>query len=118
MIQGAVADARGISMAKVNNISNIRTLGATTAGYMKVVKGISTGANLLGAGMTIADGYANGFQAHHAADLGIQAAIYGVGASIPVAGWIIGGGYFLGDLYFQSTHNGMSITQYYLDGKR
>ncbi len=27
MIQGAVADARGISMAKVNNISNIRTLG-------------------------------------------------------------------------------------------
>lgn len=118
MIQGAVADARGISMAKVNNISNIRTLGATGAGYMKVVKGVSTGANLLGAGMTIADGYVNGFQAHHAADLGIQAAIYGIGASIPVAGWIVGGAYFLGDMYFQSTHNGMSITQYYLDGKR
>jgi len=118
MIQGAVAEARGISMAKVNNISNIRTLGATGAGYMKVVKGVSTGANLLGAGMTIADGYVNGFQAHHAADLGIQAAIYGIGASVPVAGWIVGGAYFLGDMYFQSTHNGMSITQYYLDGKR
>jgi len=118
MIQDAVAEARGISMAKVNNISNIRTLGAAGAGYVNVVKQVSRGANLLGAGMTIADGAVNGFQAHHAADLAIQATIYGIGASIPVAGWIIAGGYFLGDMYFQSTHNGMSITQYYLDGKR
>ena len=118
MIQGAVAEARGISMAKVNNISNIRALGATGAGYMNVVKQVSRGTAILGAGMTVADGFANGFQAHHAADLGIQAAIYGIGASVPVAGWIIGGAYFLGDMYFQSTHNGMSITQYYLDGRR
>jgi hypothetical protein len=117
IIQGAVAEARGISTAKVNNISYIRSLGATGAGYMNVVKQVSRVANVLGAGLTIADGAVNGFQAHHAADLGIQAAIYGIGASIPVAGWILGGGYFLGDMYFQSTHNGKSITQYYLDRK-
>ena len=69
----------------------------------------------MGAGLTVADGIENGFEAHHNADLGIQAAIYGIGASVPVAGWIVGGAFFLGDMYFQSTHNGQSITEYYLD---
>jgi hypothetical protein len=82
---------------------------------MNVVKGISTLGVIAGAGLTIADGVANGFQIHHGVDLGIQAGIYGLSATIPVAGWAIGGAYFLGDMYFQNTHNGVSITQYYLD---
>lgn len=118
MLQGAVAEARGISMSSANNISNIRALGATGAGYMNVVKQVSRGTVVLGAAMTISDGVSNGFKAHHAADLGIQAAIYGLSATVPVAGWIIGGAYFLGDMYFQSTHNGRSMTQYYLDVKK
>jgi hypothetical protein len=115
IIQAAVANARGINMVDVNNFSNIRILGSTGAGFMDVVKQVSRGANYLGAGLTIADGFANGFETHHAADLGIQAAIYGISASVPVAGWVVGGVYFLGDAYFQSTHNGRSITEYYLD---
>jgi hypothetical protein len=115
IIQAAVANARGINIVDVNNFSNIRILGSTGAGFMDVVKQVSRGANYLGAGLTIADGFANGFQTHHAADLGIQATIYGISASVPVAGWVVGGVYFLGDAYFQSTHNGRSITEYYLD---
>jgi hypothetical protein len=30
-----------------------------------------------------------------AADFGIQVAIYDIGVSIPVAGWIVGGSYFI-----------------------
>jgi hypothetical protein len=118
MIKGAVAGARGVSLANVKNLHYIRALGTGGAVYMNVVKQIGKGTAALGAVVTLGDGLVNGFQTHHAADLAIQGAIYGIGASIPVAGWIIGGGYVLGDLYFQSTHNGMSITQYYLDKKR
>ena len=117
MMKAAVAEVRGISIAKVNSVSNLRVLGSG-AWYTKLTSQVSRGSNLLGAGMTLADGAVNGFHAHHAADLGIQSIIYGISYSIPIAGWIVGGGYILGDMYFQSTHNGMSITQYYLDGKK
>lgn len=115
LMQSAVAEARGISIAGVNNISYLRALGSGGATYMKYVNSIGTVATIAGAGVTLADGFENGFKAHHAADLGIQAGIYTLSASVPVAGWIVGGAYFVGDMYFQSTHNGMSITQYYLD---
>ena len=121
MIKGAVADARGISMAQAgkSTISQVRALGTSGAGYMKWASRIGKGATVLGGLATIGDAAVNGgWQAHHAADLGIQVAIYSLSASVPVAGWLIGGAYFLGDVYFQSTHNGMSITQYYLDGKK
>ncbi len=65
--------------------------------------------------MTLADGFTNGFQNHHGIDLGIQGSIYVLSAALPVAGWAIGSAYFLGDMYFQNTHNGVSITQYYFD---
>lgn len=115
LMQGAVASSRGISINNINNISNIRAVGPGAATYMKAVKQVGRGAVLLGGAITIADGLENGFQPHHAADLAIQGSIYALSASIPVAGWIVGGAFFLGDLYFQSTHNGQSITQYYLD---
>jgi hypothetical protein len=121
MIQGAVADARGISMAQAekSTFSQVRALGASGAGYMKWASRIGKGATVLGGLATIGDAAVNGgWQAHHTADLGIQVAIYSLSASVPVAGWLIGGAYFLGDVYFQSTHNGMSITQFYLDGKK
>ncbi len=117
MIQGAVAQSRGVSLAQAgkSSISQIRALGSSGASYLKAVSRINKIAAGAGAALTILDGVANGFQAHHVADLGIQGAIYGISASVPVAGWVVGGAYFLGDMYFQSTHDGQSITQYYLD---
>ncbi len=115
MIQSVVAQSRGISIASVNNISNMRVLGQAGARYMNVVSKVSKGSAALGFISTAADGWSNGWQNHHTADLAIQGTIYAISASVPVAGWVVGGAYFLGDLYFQYTHNGMSITQYYLD---
>ena len=31
---------------------------------------------------------------------------------------VIGAAYYLGDMYFQSTHNGISLTEYYFGGKQ
>ena len=121
IIQCAVAEARGINMALAgkSSFSQVRALGASGAGDMKWASRISKGTNVLGGLATIGDAAGNGgWQAHHTADIGIQVAIYSLSASFPVAGWLIGGAYFLADVYFQSTHNGMSITQYYLDGKK
>lgn len=108
-----------MAQAGKSTFSQVRALRASDAGYMKWASRIGKGATVLGGLATIGDAAVNGgWQAHHTADIGIQVAIYSLSASVPVAGWLIGGAYFLGDVYFQSTHNGMSITQYYLDGKK
>lgn len=72
-------------------------------------------ANAAAAGVTIYDAVTEGLQTHHVADLFVQAVIYDIALGVPVAGWIVGGAYFIGDEYFKNTHNGMSITEYYLN---
>ena len=81
----------------------------------RFAKNAGTGLAVAGGLITIGDAVANGVQLHHAADLAIDAGIYALSASIPVAGWIVGGAWFLGNIAFQHYHNGQSITEYYLD---
>lgn len=88
---------------------------SSDAKYLKFIERVGIGATILEGAMTGLDAYNNGLEAHHVADLGIQAGLYYGFASVPVAGWALGTAYFLGNMYFESTHNGESITEYYLD---
>ena len=112
---GKISAIGGSYVWKSSTYSTQKALLQQAAIGSKLIKTINLGNNILTAGFTIADGVTNGFEAHHFADLGIQAVIYGISASVPVFGWVLGGAYFVGDLYFQSTHDGKSITEYYLD---
>lgn len=85
------------------------------AQYIKYLSGVSNIANAAGVVLIGADVLENGFKLSHVGDLFVQAVIYDTALAVPVAGWIVGGAYFVGDQYFKSTHNGMSITQYYLN---
>lgn len=75
----------------------------------------TTGFAVLSAGLTIADGVQNGFKPHHVADLVVDATIYSISASVPVAGWIVGGLWFVGNLISEET-TGKSITENAFDG--
>lgn len=79
------------------------------------LKKIAKYGNRAGAAVVIIDATINGPKKHHVADLAIQGAIYGIGLAVPGAGWVLAGGYFIADLTFQATHDGKSITEYYLD---
>lgn len=90
-------------------------LTAAEAQYLKYISGIGNLAAAAAVLETGVDGFINGYKTHHVADLFVQAVIYDVALAVPVAGWIIGGAYFVSDQYFRSTHNGKSITEYYMD---
>jgi hypothetical protein len=81
----------------------------------KLVEGAGKSLAITGAVLTTLNGITNGWQNHHTADLSVDAAIYIISAEVPIAGWIMGGGYFIGNLIFEHYHNGQSITEYYLD---
>jgi hypothetical protein len=80
----------------------------------EVVEAVSKKLAILGAAITVADGIQHGFQPHHIADLGVDAGIYALSASIPVAGWIIGGAYFLTNVIVEAK-TGKSITENLFD---
>jgi hypothetical protein len=90
-------------------------LTAAEAQYLKAIAGIGNLANAAAAGITAYDAVKNGLKSHHVADLFVQTVIFDVALAVPVAGWIVGGAYFVSDQYFRSTHNGKSITEFYLD---
>ena len=77
--------------------------------------GISLG--IAGIGVTTIDGITNnnGWQNHHTADLLIQGSILTTAIFFPGIGWVLGGGYFIGDLIFQHYHDGQNLTEYYFD---
>jgi RHS repeat-associated protein len=85
--------------------SNAKIFGAGEAVELggKVLAGV-------GAAFTIADGMQNGFKAHHAADLTLDVTIYAISAEIPVAGWVVGGAFFIGNLISEH-YTGKSITE-------
>ncbi len=64
--------------------------------------------------MTVYDGMSNGWQSHHTADLLITGGFYALSASVPVAGWIVGGAYFVADVGTQY-YTGKSITENLFD---
>jgi len=70
----------------------------------------------LGSAITVADGVQNGFKVHHVADLAIDYGIYSPAASIPVAGWIFGGAYFIANVIVEAK-TGKSITESIFDKK-
>lgn len=92
-----------------------RTVTTAEATYLGYLTSVGNLANAASAGLTVYDAMDQGLQTHHVADLLVQAVIYDIALGVPVAGWIVGGAYFIGDEYFKSTHNGISITEYYLD---
>ena len=57
----------------------------------------------------------NGWQNHHTADFLIQGGMLSLATFFPGVGWVVAGGYFVGDLVFQHYHDGQSITEYYFD---
>ena len=65
------------------------------------------------AGATVVDGWTNGWQNHHTADLVITGALYAVAAATPV-GWVVGGVYFIADMAVISS-TGKSITENLFD---
>lgn len=68
----------------------------------------------MSAGITVGDGIKNGWKPHHTADLVVDATLYTVAASVPVAGWIAGGIWFVGDLISEHL-TGKSITENIFD---
>lgn len=92
-----------------------RTLTGQEAQYMRYLGATGILANAAASGVTVYDAIENGLKTHHVADLFFQVAIYDIALAVPVAGWLIGGAYFVGDMYFKNTHNGVGITEYYLD---
>jgi len=77
-------------------------------------EGASKGFALFGAGLTVADGLENGWKPHHTADLVVDATIYTFSAAVPVAGWILGGVWFVGDMITEQI-TGKSITENVFD---
>jgi len=80
----------------------------------ELAEGVGKGLAAAGAGLTIADGIANGWKPHHTADLVVDATIYTISASVPVAGWIVGGVWFFGDIITKEI-TGKSITENIFD---
>jgi hypothetical protein len=60
------------------------------------------------------DGIQHGFKAHHVVDLAISGGIYFLCGSIQVAGWIVGGAYFITNIIVESK-TGHSITENLFD---
>jgi RHS repeat-associated protein len=85
---------------------------ATSLTYAKTMGRVSTGLTVVGGVVTVADGLfgEDGWQNHHTADLAVSAIIYGTAAAVPLAGWIVGGLYFVGDMASQY-YTGKSITE-------
>ena len=83
------------------------------AKYLKISKGLSRGAGVLGLGATLADAAQKGqWQNHHTADL-----VVGIATTFMLSGpwgWAIGGVYFLTDIAVQS-YTGRSITENLFD---
>jgi hypothetical protein len=88
----------------------------TSLSYAKVVSRASTTLAVVGALGTLYDGLSSpqGWQNHHTADLLISGVIYGLAAAVPVAGWIVGGAYFIGDVTSYAI-SGKSLTQNIFD---
>jgi RHS repeat-associated protein len=83
--------------------------------YFKSASKFGTRLSYLGLGLTAYDGYSNGWQNSHSADMLIQSTLITISAINPVVGGVAAGVYFIGDLGFQHFHNGQSMTQFYLD---
>ena len=69
---------------------------------------------MISAGITIADGYNNGWENHHTADLIVNGSLTGLSIVCPVAGFALGGLYFVGDIASQY-YTGKSLTQNLFD---
>lgn len=92
----------------------VRASKLNTATTARFISRVSTGLVFAGAVYTAFDGITNGWQNHHTADLVLTGGFYALSASVPVAGWIVGGSYFLADITTQY-YTGRSITQYIFD---
>ena len=86
-------------------VSNTLSTTLTRAGF---------GLSLLSANITIADGYNNGWENHHSADLIFNSALNGLSIVCPLAGLVVGGLYFVGDVTSQY-YTGKSLTQNLFD---
>lgn len=93
---------------------SVRASKLNTATTARFVSGVSTTLIVAGVFSTIYDGTTNGWQNHHTADLVLTGGFYALSASVPVAGWIVGGSYFLADITTQY-YTGRSITQHIFD---
>ncbi|PZX59122.1 hypothetical protein, partial [Hydrotalea sandarakina] len=80
----------------------------------KIVEVASRDLAIASAGITVVDGIQHGFKAHHVVDLAISGGIYFLCGSIPVAGWIVGGAYFITNIIVESK-TGHSITENLFD---
>ena len=113
LIDGYVAQRVSVNISSLKNADYLQVVGKEGASTMKVFKiggGVIAGLDMAA---TIYDGVTNtnGWGLHHTADLFITGAT-ALGGPV---GWLIGGIYFIADQSFQSTHEGQSITEYYLD---
>ncbi len=79
-----------------------------------LAEGVGKGFAYLGAGLTIYDGVENGWKPHHTADLVVDATIYTISASVPVAGWIVGGVWFFGNIITKEL-TGKTVTENIFD---
>jgi len=68
---------------------------------------------MFSAGATVVDGWTNGWQNHHTADLVVTGALYAITAATPV-GWVVGGAYFILDMTIMA-NTGKSITEHLFD---
>ena len=90
--------------------------GAIKSGIPKIATAVGYGLAGASALITIADGLTNekGWQGHHTADLILNGTLTGLTTVCPVAGAVVGGLYFVGDLTCQYYYK-ISITEKLFD---
>ncbi len=109
--------ALGVSISGKTELFRVLEGSKNLPKYFKWSSKLGMRLGVVGLTVTALDGFTNpnGWQNHHSADMTIQGGILLTAAFFPGIGWVVGVGYFGGDLIFQHYHDGQGITEYYFD---
>ena len=80
----------------------------------EALEGVSHSLIVAHAVIVFADGYNNGFKPHHAADISADGLILAISLANPLAGLLVGGAYFVGNLVSEH-YNGKTVTENLFD---